>query len=121
MPGAGGTQRLTRAVGKTLATEMILLGREIDGRTAEAHGLANRCVPSERVLPVALDLATALARMAPHAVRIAKRAISRAFEDPLHTALLDERQAFYALLQSEDAREGIDAFLTKRRPIWQGR
>ncbi|MGD0053126.1 MAG: enoyl-CoA hydratase-related protein [Vulcanimicrobiaceae bacterium] len=121
MPGAGGTQRLTRAVGKTLATEMILLGREIDGRAAEAHGLANRCVPAERVVPVALELARALARMAPHAVRVAKRAIARAFEDPLHTALLDERGAFYALLQTQDAREGIDAFLSKRRPTWQGR
>jgi enoyl-CoA hydratase len=121
MPGAGGTQRLTRAVGKALATEMVLLGREIDGRTAELHGLANRCVPAERVLPVALDLAAALAQQAPHSVRIAKRAVSRAFEDPLHTALLDERRAFYALLQTEDAREGIDAFLAKRRPTWQGR
>ncbi len=61
MPGAGGTQRLTRAVGKTLATEMVLLGRELDGREAEAHGLANRSVPPERVLPVAIELARAIA------------------------------------------------------------
>jgi enoyl-CoA hydratase len=121
MPGAGGTQRLTRAVGKALASEMVLLGREIDGRTAELHGLANRCVPAERALPVALELAHALAGQAPHSARVAKRALSRAFEDSLHTALLDERRAFYALLQTEDAREGIDAFLTKRRPTWQGR
>ncbi len=78
MPGAGGTQRLTRAVGKTLATEMVLLGREISGREAELHGLANRSVPAERVLPVALDLAKRLAKQAPHAVRAAKKTRSRA-------------------------------------------
>jgi enoyl-CoA hydratase len=121
MPGAGGTQRLTRAVGKTLATEMVLLGREISGREAELHGLANRSVPAERVLPVALDLAKRLARQAPHAVRTAKKIIARAFEESLHAGLLDERRAFYALLQSEDAREGIAAFLDKRKPVWQGR
>ncbi len=121
MPGAGGTQRLTRAVGKTLAIEMVLLGREISGRDAERHGLANRCVPAERVVPVALDLARALASQAPGAVRVAKRAIGRAFEDYLHAALLDERRAFAALLQTEDAREGVSAFLEKRRPTWQGR
>jgi enoyl-CoA hydratase len=121
MPGAGGTQRLTRAVGKTLAAEMILLGRELSGREAELHGLANRSVPAERVLPVALDMAKALAKKAPVAVRAAKRAIGRAFEDSLHAALIDERRAFYALLQTEDAREGVAAFLEKRKPAWQGR
>jgi enoyl-CoA hydratase len=121
MPGAGGTQRLTHAVGKTIATEMVLLGREISGRDAEAHGLANRCVPPERVLPVALDLARALARQAPHAVRVAKRAIAQAFEQSLHGSLLDERRAFMALLQSDDAREGVAAFLEKRKPTWHGR
>ena len=121
MPGAGGTQRLTRTVGKTIATEMILLGRELSGRDAELHGLANRCVPAERVLPVALDLARALTRRAPHAVRVAKRAIAQAYEQSLHAALLDERRAFLTLLQSEDAREGVAAFLEKRKTTWQGR
>ena len=121
MPGAGGTQRLTRAVGKTLAMEMVLLGRELSGREAEAHGLANRAVPPERVLPVALDLAKALAAKAPLAVRAAKRAIGRAFEDSLHAGLLDERRAFFTLLATDDAREGVDAFLNKRKPAWQGR
>ncbi len=121
MPGAGGTQRLTRAVGKTLAMEMVLLGREISGRDAERHGLANRCVPSERVVPVALDMARALARQAPGAVRVAKRAVGRAFEDNLHASLLDERRAFSGLLQTADAREGVAAFLEKRKPTWQGR
>ena len=121
MPGAGGTQRLTRAVGKAIATEMVLLGREITGREAEAHGLANRCVPAERVLPVALDLARRLARQAPHAVRVAKRAIAQAYEQSLHAALLDERRAFLALLGSDDAREGVAAFLEKRKATWHGR
>jgi enoyl-CoA hydratase len=121
MPGAGGTQRLTHAVGKTLATEMVLLGRQLSGREAELHGLANRSVPAERVLPVALQMARALAKQAPHAVRVAKRAIAQAFEQSLHAALLDERRAFYGLLQTEDAREGVDAFLNKRKPTWQGR
>ncbi|HEX3549958.1 MAG TPA: enoyl-CoA hydratase-related protein, partial [Candidatus Elarobacter sp.] len=119
MPGAGGTQRLTRAVGKTLATEMVLLGREISGREAEAHGLANRSVPSERVVPVALDLARRIAEKAPHAVRTAKRAIGRAFEGSLHATLLEERRTFEALLQTDDAREGVAAFLEKRKPSWQ--
>ncbi len=121
MPGAGGTQRLTRAVGKALATEMVLLGRELSGREAELHGLANRCVAAERVLPVALELARALARQAPHAARVAKRTIAQAFEQSLHASLLDERRAFEALLQTDDGREGVQAFLDKRRPAWQGR
>ncbi|GAC1577822.1 MAG: enoyl-CoA hydratase-related protein [Candidatus Elarobacter sp.] len=121
MPGAGGTQRLTRAIGKTLATEMVLLGREISGRDALAHGLANRCLPAERVLPMALEMARALATQPPHALRVAKRAIAQAFEQSLHAALLDERRAFLALLQTDDAREGVAAFLGKRRPTWQGR
>ncbi|HTD37969.1 MAG TPA: enoyl-CoA hydratase-related protein [Candidatus Limnocylindrales bacterium] len=121
MPGAGGTQRLTRAVGKTLATEMILLGRELSGREAEAHGLANRAVPAERVLPVALDAAKRIAKQAPQAVRVAKRTIARAFEGSLHAGLIDERHAFYDLLKTEDAREGVAAFLEKRRATWHGR
>ncbi len=121
MPGAGGTQRLTRAIGKTLATEMVLLGRELSGREAELHGLANRSVPPERVLPVAIELARAIAKQAPQAVRAAKRALARAFEGSLHAGLLDERRAFYGLLETEDAREGIAAFLGKRKPAWSGR
>jgi enoyl-CoA hydratase len=119
MPGAGGTQRLTRAVGKTIAMEMVLLGRELAGRDAEAHGLANRAVPAERVVPVALALARSIAAKAPQAVRTAKRAVGRAFEGSLHATLLEERRAFEALLQTADAREGVAAFLEKRTPRWQ--
>jgi len=72
-------------------------------------------------VPFAIELARALAKQPPHAVRVAKRAIARAFEGSLHAGLLDERQAFYSLLQTDDAREGIAAFLGKRKPTWSGR
>jgi len=121
MPGAGGTQRLTRAVGKTLASEMVLLGREISGREAYARGLANRCVPSERVEPVALELARQITAGAPLALRAAKRAIASAFEEPLRIALDHERAAFYELLESADGREGITAFGERRAAKWTGR
>ena len=121
MPGAGGTQRLTRAVGKTLASELIFLGGEMSGRDALAHGLANRCVPSERVEPTALDLARQIAAGAPLALRAAKRAIARAYEDPLRIALDREREAFFALLETSDGREGVRAFGERRKPTWRGR
>jgi enoyl-CoA hydratase len=121
MPGAGGTQRLTRAIGKTLATEMILLGGEINGRVAFERGLANRCVPSERVEPTALELATAIAAGPPLAMRAAKRAITHAFEDSLRTSLDRERAIFFELLETEDGREGVSAFREKRAPKWTGR
>ncbi|MBV8152658.1 MAG: enoyl-CoA hydratase/isomerase family protein [Candidatus Eremiobacteraeota bacterium] len=121
MPGAGGTQRLVHAVGKTVASEMVFLGLELNGSQALARGLANRCVPSERVEPVALELARAVAAGAPLAMRAAKRAIARAFEDPLRIGLDRERLAFYELLQTEDGREGISAFLERRTAAWKGR
>ena len=121
MPGAGGTQRLTRAVGKTIASEMIFLGGEINGREAFERGLANRCVPSERVEPTALDLARQIAAGPPLALRAAKRAIARAFEEPLRTALDEERAAFFELLKTEDGREGITAFAERRPAKWKGR
>jgi enoyl-CoA hydratase len=121
MPGAGGTQRLTRAVGKTLASEMVLLGGEITGRVAFERGLANRCVPSERVEPTALDLAIQLAAGPPLAIRAAKRALRFAFEDALPTALERERGVFFELLDTEDGREGVSAFREKRAARWKGR
>ena len=121
MPGAGGTQRLTRAVGKALATEMVLLGAEMSGRAAYERGLVNRCVPSERVEPTAVDLAAQLAAGAPLAVRAAKRALAAAYEMPLGDALAFERNAFYELLKTEDGREGVRAFAERRKPQWKGR
>jgi enoyl-CoA hydratase len=121
IPGAGGTQRLTRAVGKTLASEMIFLGREIGGREALEHGLANRCVPSERVETTALDFAAAIAAGPPLALQAAKRAIARAYEDPLRIALDRERTAFFKLLRTSDGHEGARAFTERRPPRWTGR
>jgi len=121
IPGAGGTQRLTRALGKTLASELIMLGGEISGRVAYERGLANRCVPSERVEPTALDLATLLAAGAPLSIRAAKRAIAHAFEDGLRTSLDRERAIFFEVLETEDGREGVSAFRERRTPTWTGR
>ncbi len=120
IPGAGGTQRLTRALGKTLASELIMLGGEISGRMAFERGLANRCVPSERVEATALDLATSLAAGPPLAIRAAKRAITHAFEDGLRTSLERERAIFFELLETEDGREGVSAFRERRAPQWKG-
>jgi enoyl-CoA hydratase len=121
MPGAGGTQRLTRAIGKALAMEMVLTGRELDGREAFARGLANRCVPSERVDRTALDLALLVAAQAPLAARRAKAAIIDAYEGALTDTLVRERVNFRFLANTDDAREGIAAFTEKRTPTWSGR
>jgi enoyl-CoA hydratase len=121
IPGAGGTQRLARALGKATAMEMVLLGREIDGRTAHARGLANRCVPAAGVVEAALDLADELAQQAPLATRLGKAAVLAAFELPLSAGMRAERAAFAQLLDSDDAREGIAAFSERRTAAWRGR
>jgi enoyl-CoA hydratase len=121
IPGAGGTQRLTRAVGKALASELVFLGGEISGREAFDRGLANRCVPAERVEPTAFDLARQIAAGPPLAIRAAKRAIARAYEEPLRAGLEHEREDFFRLLQTADGREGVTAFRERRAPRWTGR
>ncbi|MFN2460041.1 MAG: enoyl-CoA hydratase-related protein [Candidatus Velthaea sp.] len=121
IPGAGGTQRLTRALGKTTAMEMVLLGRQLSGTEAYARGLANACVPPERVLAKALAAAHTLARKAPLAVRAAKRHVLAAFEEPLAAGLQAERRTFRALLSTADGREGVAAFNEKRKPAWSGK
>ncbi len=121
IPGAGGTQRLTRAVGKARAMEIILTGRRIPAREAEAMGLVTTVVPAEATLPAALDLAERIAAQAPLAVRAAKQAILRAFELPLSAGLERERAEFFSLFASEDQSEGMAAFAEKREPRWSGR
>jgi enoyl-CoA hydratase len=121
MPGAGGTQRLTRAIGKARAMEMILTGRTIDAREAQAHGLVTRVVPAEATLESALELAAAIAAMPPVAVVAAKEAVNRAFELPLEAGLEFERRNFFLLFATEDMREGTAAFVEKRAAAWQGR
>jgi enoyl-CoA hydratase len=121
MPGAGGTQRLTRAIGKARAMEMILTGRTMGAREAEARGLVTRVVPAEATLGAALELAAEIASMPPVAVLAAKEAVNRAFEVSLEAGLEFERRSFFLLFGSEDQREGMAAFAEKRRPTWSGR
>jgi enoyl-CoA hydratase len=121
MPGAGGTQRLTRAIGKAKAMELILTGRTMAAREAEANGLVTRVVPSEATLDAALDLASVVAAQAPLAVLAAKQAILRAAELSLSAGLDRERQAFFQLFDSDDQSEGMAAFGEKRPASWTGR
>ena len=121
MPGAGGTQRLTRAIGKARAMEMILTGRNMAAREAEAHGLVSRVVPSDQTVPAALELAARIAALPPVAVMAAKEAVNRAEELPLEAGLEFERRSFYLLFDTEDSAEGMAAFREKRPPSWKGR
>lgn len=121
MPGAGGTQRLTRAIGPARAMEMILTGRSITADEAERAGLVTRVVPAAATLDAALGLAGTIASMPPVAVRAAKAAILLAREAPLKTALAAERQAFFDLFDTADQSEGMAAFTDKRAPVWTGR
>jgi len=121
IPGAGGTQRLTRALGKAKAMELILTGRNLPAREAEAHGLVTRVVARERTVAEALDLASEIAALPPLAVRAAKEAINRAFELSLEAGLEFERRNFFLLFSSEDQKEGMRAFTEKRPPQWKGR
>jgi enoyl-CoA hydratase len=121
MPGAGGTQRLTRALGKAKAMEMILTGRNMSATEAEARGLVSRVVAREETLSVALALASEVASLPPLAVRAAKEAVNRAFELSLEAGLEFERRNFFLLFASEDQKEGMAAFIEKRKPGWKGR
>lgn len=121
IPGAGGTQRLTRAVGKAMAMEMVLNNRTLSAQEALQYGLVNRVVPPERFLEEALALAESVAGQAPLAVQTAKQMINQAFEASLGQALEEERQAFYRLFDTADQKEGMRAFIEKRKPKWQGK
>jgi enoyl-CoA hydratase len=121
MPGAGGTQRLTRAIGKAKAMELILTGRTMGAGEAEAHGLVTSVVPSESTVPAALELAARIAGMPPVAVLAAKAAVNRAEELSLEAGLEFERRSFYLLFDTEDQKEGMAAFAEKRKPAWKGR
>jgi enoyl-CoA hydratase len=121
IPGGGGTQRLARAVGKAVAMEMILNNRSISAAEALQFGLVNRVVPAELLLEQALALAEEIAGRAPLAVAAARQAIHAAFETSLTDGLADEQDLFHALFDSADQKEGMQAFLEKRKPRWQGR
>ncbi len=121
MPGAGGTQRLTRAVGKAIAMEMALNARMLTADEAARFGLVNRVVPVEAYLDEALKLAQEIAARAPLAIRLAKESVNNAFETHLADGLADERRAFYMLFSTEDQKEGMAAFVEKRKAEWKGK
>jgi enoyl-CoA hydratase len=121
IPGAGGTQRLTRTVGKYLAMDMVLTGRMLSAEEALRHGLAARVVPPELVVEEAVKLGKELARKPPISVRLAKEAVTRAFEGRVDDGIELERKLFYLLFATRDSHEGMHAFVEKRQPTYEGR
>ncbi len=121
VPGAGGTQRLTRAVGKAVAMEMILNNRTLSANEALQYGLVNRVFPTGRCLDEAITLAQAISSRAPLAVRLAKKLINLSYERSLSEGLRQERQEFYRLFSTDDQKEGMNAFIEKRKPHWNGK
>jgi enoyl-CoA hydratase len=121
IPGAGGTQRLTRAVGKALAMDVILSGRRLNAREALAAGLVARVVAKEAWLDEAKRIARDIAEKGPVAARLAKESVDRAFETTLSAGVEAERRALYLAFASEDAKEGLTAFTEKRKPEFKGR
>jgi len=121
MPGAGGTQRLPRAIGKSKAMEMILTGEPITAAEAERIGLVSRVVTDELLVEDALALAAEIAKRAPLALRLAKESVNAAYEMSLTDGLAHERRLFYLLFASDDQKEGMTAFLEKRDPDFKGR
>jgi enoyl-CoA hydratase len=121
MPGAGGTQRLTRAVGKALAMEMVLTGKFISAEEAVKAGLVNRVVAEELYLDEAVKLAKEVTQMSPISIRLAKESVLKAFDSGLQEGLYFERKNFYMCFASEDQKEGMQAFVEKRKPKFEGK
>jgi enoyl-CoA hydratase len=121
IPGAGGTQRLTRAVGKAKAMDLCLTGRQMDAAEAERAGLVSRVVPLQRLLEEALAVGEAIARHSRPIVMMAKEAINRAQETSLAEGLRFERRLFHATFATADRKEGMAAFVDKRRPDFRHR
>ena len=121
IPGAGGTQRLTYAVGKALAMEIVLNDRRLTAEEALHVGLVNRVVPVASYLDAAIQLAAEIAARAPIAVQMGKEAINTVYETSLQAGLAHERRLFYLLFSTADQKEGMDAFVNKRKAEWQGK
>jgi enoyl-CoA hydratase len=121
IPGAGGTQRLTRTVGKYVAMDLILTGRMIGAEEAFQRGLAARVVPPELIVESAVRLGKELAAKPPISVRLAREAVTRAFEGRVDDGIEFERKLFYLLFATQDAHEGMHAFVEKRQPSYEGR
>lgn len=120
IPGAGGTQRLTRAVGKAVAMEMVLANRHLTAQEALGYGLVNRVAPTDQYLDEAIKLATDIASKAPVAVQVGKEAVNKAFETTLAEGIYLERRLFTMLFGTEDQKEGMAAFIAKRPAEWTG-
>ncbi len=121
IPGAGGTQRLTKAVGKAKAMELVLTGRFISAEEALFYGLVNKVVPVEMYLYEAVQLAKEIVQMSPIAVQLAKEAVNRSFETHLDEGLSFERKNFYLTFASEDQKEGMKAFMERRKADFKGK
>ena len=121
LPGAGGTQRLPRAIGKAKAMDMALSARMLDAQEADRYGLVSRVVPDEQLLEKTLALATKIAGYSAPALMAIKESVNRAFEGSLTEGILFERRELHARFASEDAHEGMHAFLDKREPVFQHR
>jgi enoyl-CoA hydratase len=121
LPGMGGSQRLTRAIGKAKAMDLILTGRTIDAAEAERSGLVSRVVPAEDLMTEAAAVATTISQMSHSAARMAKEAVNRAFESTLTEGLLYERRLFHSAFATEDQSEGMAAFIDKRPPTFTHR
>jgi len=121
VPGAGGTQRLPRAIGKAKAMDLVLTGRLMDAAEAERSGLVARVVSADKVLEEALAAAAQIAEYSLPSVMAAKECVNRAYEAPLAEGILFERRAFHALFGTEDRKEGMSAFLEKRKPAFKHR
>ena len=121
IPGIGGTQRLTRAVGKAKAMELILTGRMMDAAEAERSGLVARVVPTAELMAEAMKVADIIATMSLPSVLAAKEAVNRAFESSLAEGITFERRIFHSLFATVDQKEGMKAFIEKRKPEWKNR
>jgi len=121
LPGAGGTQRLPRAIGKAKAMDMCLSGRMLDAAEADRYGLVSRVVADERLLAETIDLAARIAAFSLPALMAIKESVNRAWEAPLSEGIGFERRQLHARFASEDAHEGMHAFLSKRKPVFRHR
>lgn len=121
IPGAGGTQRLTKAIGKARAMEMVLTGKMITADEALSFGLINKVVPVESYMQAALSLAAEIAQMSPVAVQLGKEAVNRSYETHLDEGLVHERKNFYLTFATQDQTEGMQAFVEKRPPKYEGK
>ncbi|WP_296015989.1 enoyl-CoA hydratase [uncultured Agrobacterium sp.] len=121
IPGMGGSQRLTRAVGKAKAMDLVLTGRKMDAAEAERAGLVSRIVPADRLLDEAVEAATTISTLSRASVLMAKESVNRSFEVSLSEGLRFERRLFQSLFATQDQKEGMDAFIEKRKPLFQNR